>query len=173
VLVCNHVSFVDALVVTAACRRPVRFIRYHKIFSIPVMSFVFRTSRAIPIAPRNKDEALIHKAFDDVAAALEHGDVMGIFPEGMITHTGDMNEFKNRVEKIVERTPVPVVPLALKGLWGSFFSRDNGSAMSHPKRLFTRFWSRIELVAGSVVPAEDVCAGRLEVSVRELRGDRR
>ena len=78
--------------------------------------FVFHTSRAIPIAPRNEDEALIHKAFDDVAAALKHGDVVGIFTEGVITHTGDMNEFKNGVEKIVECTPVPIVPLALKGL---------------------------------------------------------
>jgi 1-acyl-sn-glycerol-3-phosphate acyltransferase len=168
-LACNHVSFVDAMIVAAACWRPVRFIMYHKIFSTPIMRFVFRTSRAI--APRKEDEALMHKAFDDVAAALQSGDVVWIFPEGLVTHTGDINEFRNGIEKIVERTPVPVIALVLKGLWGSFFSRQNGTAMNRPKRLVTRFWSRIKLVAGLPLPAEDVTADRLESAVRELRGD--
>ena len=173
VVVCNHVSFVDAMIITAACRRPIRFIMYHKIFDMPVMSFVFRVSRAIPIAPRKENPALMEKAFDDVAQSLEAGDVVGIFPEGMITHSGDINTFRNGIEKVIERTPVPVVPLALRGVWGSFFSREDGTAMSKPKRLITRFWSTIELVAGTVVPAEEVTAVGLETAVRELRGDKK
>lgn len=173
VVACNHVSFVDALILTAACRRPIRFIMYHKIFKMPVLSFVFRTNRAIPIAPKQEDAALMKRAFDEVAAGLEAGDLVGIFPEGMITETGDMNPFRHGIEQIIERTPVPVVPLALRGLWGSFFSRKDGSAMSRPRRLLTRLWSKVELVAGPPVAAKNVDAGRLYETVAALRGDRK
>ena len=173
VLACNHVSFVDALIVTAACRRPIRFIMYHKIFRIPVLNFVFRTNRAIPIAPRKEDPELMSRAFEQVAEALEQGDVVGIFPEGMITQTGDMNPFRAGIEKIIERSPVPVVPLALRGLWGSFFSRMGGSAMSKPVRLVSRFWSRIELHVGAPIQPSALTAALLEQSVRGLRGDAR
>ena len=132
VLACNHVSFVDALIVTAACRRPIRFVMYHKIYSMPLLSFIFRSIRAIPIAPKREDEALMNRAFDDVASALENGEVVGIFPEGSITYTGEMDGFRSGIERIVERTPVPVVPVALRGLWGSFFSREGGAAMRRP-----------------------------------------
>ncbi len=171
VLACNHVSFVDALIVTAACRRPIRFIMYHKIFALPILSFVFRTNRAIPIAPRSEDPELMERAFAEVAAALEAGELVGIFPEGMITETGELNPFKPGIERIVRKTPVPVVPLALRGLWGSFFSRDGGRAMSHPLRLITRLRSRIELVAGPPLAPGEARAGHLQDILQGLRGD--
>jgi 1-acyl-sn-glycerol-3-phosphate acyltransferase len=168
VLVSNHVSFVDALLIGGVCRRPVRFVMDHRIFKIPVLSFVFRTGRAIPIAPQKEDAALMERAFDEVARALAEGDVVCIFPEGRLTNTGEMSAFRPGIERIVERSPVPVVPLALKGLWGSFFSRQGGPAMRRP---FRRFWSRVELVAGSPVPAEQVTAGGLQATVAALRGE--
>jgi 1-acyl-sn-glycerol-3-phosphate acyltransferase len=170
VLVCNHVSFVDALIVAAVCRRPARFVMDHNIFRIPVLNFIFRTGRAIPIASRREDPALMEQAFEDVAQALQDGDLVCIFPEGKITKDGELNAFRPGIERIIERTPVPVVPLALRGLWGSFFSRKDGAAMSGlPKR----FHSKIGLVCAAPVPAAEVSAQALEHQVLAMRGELR
>ena len=172
-IACNHVSFVDALVLTAGCRRPIRFIMYHGIFKLPVLSFVFRTTRAIPIAPKKEDEALMEKAFDEVSAGLAAGEVIGIFPEGMITHDGEMNEFRPGIRRILTRNPVPVVPVALRGLWGSFFNRKGGGAMGRPLRLITGLRSPIEMAAGEPIPPSEVEPDALYQTVLQLRGERK
>lgn len=169
VIVCNHVSFVDALILGGNIRRPVRFVMYHKIFRIPVLSFIFRTAKAIPIAPAKEDAALMDKAFADIEAALTNGDVICIFPEGGLTLNGDIQPFRSGIERIITATPVPVIPMALKGLWGSFFSRRD-SALKRA-RLPRRVWSKIGLVAGSPVPPEQVSAADLQQRVQALRGD--
>jgi len=171
VLICNHVSYVDALVIAAACPRPVRFVMDHQIFRIPVLSFIFRTGRAIPIAPAREDPEALERAYDQIAKALEDGDLIGIFPEGKITYDGQLNQFKAGVKKIVERTPVPVVPLALRGLWGSFFSRRGGPAMTKWGRIAKRIYSRISLAAAPPVPAHEVTPEGLQGIVLKLRGD--
>ena len=173
IVACNHVSFVDALVLTAGCRRPIRFIMYHGVFKIPVLNFVFRTTRAIPIAPKKENESLMEKAFDEVAAGLEAGEVIGIFPEGMITHDGEMNEFRPGIQRILARNPVPVVPVALRGLWGSFFSRKGGGAMGRPLRLISGLWSPIEVAAGEPIPPAEVEPQALYQMVLALRGERK
>ena len=171
VLVCNHVSFVDALVLIGCIRRPIRFVMYYKIFQIPVLSFIFKTANAIPIAGARENPELMKKAFDEVSAALNDDEVVCIFPEGKITDDGEMNEFKAGVSRILKRDPVPVVPLALRGLWGSFFSRKYGNAMT---RLFPRgLFSRIDLIAGDSIAATDASLQRLSETVLALRGDRR
>jgi len=170
VLVCNHVSFVDGLVIAAACPRPVRFVMDHQIFKIPVLSFVFRTGRAIPIAPAREDQAALERAYDDIAKALEEGDLVGIFPEGRITSDGSLNPFRPGISRIVARTPVPVIPLALRGLWGSFFSRHGGAAMTKWGRIAKRIHSRIGLVAAPAVAAKDATPERLQAIVLQLRG---
>jgi len=171
VLVCNHVSFVDALIIAAACSRPARFVMDHGIFRIPVLNFVFRTGRAIPIASAREDPALLERAYDEIARALEAGDIVCIFPEGRITDTGEIYPFRSGIKRIVDRTPVPVVPLALRGLWGSFFSRKGGPAMSKPFR--RGILSRIELVVGRALSPHRVAPEDLQAKVLELRGDRR
>ena len=167
-LVCNHVSFVDALVLAAGSRRPIRFVMYYKIFAIPVLSFVFRTAKAIPIAGRKEDAALMEKAFADIEHALREGELVCIFPEGGLTNDGELLEFRPGVERILEKSPVPVIPMALRGLWGSWFSRRGGAAIAKRPR---RFWSRIELVIGEPMPAAVATADHLESVVRGLRGD--
>ena len=169
VIVCNHVSFVDALILGGTVRRPVRFVMYYKIFNVPVLSFIFRTAKAIPIAPAKEDEALMNRAFDQIAAVLAEGEVVGIFPEGGLTRDGEIDTFRSGVEKVIARSPVPVVPMALRGLWGSIFSRRDGFLKR--ARIPRRFWSKIDLVAGPIVPPEQVTAALLEEKVRELRGD--
>lgn len=172
VLVCNHVSFVDALIIAAACRRPVRFVMDHKIFKIPIASFVFKVGKAIPIAPKHEDPLAMERAFEQVARVLEEGEVVCIFPEGKITQDGAMNAFRPGLNRIVERSQVPVVPMALSGLWGSFFSRADGAAMSKPWRLVAQFRSQVELSVGSIVNPDTFELGRVEADVRKLRGDR-
>lgn len=169
VLVCNHVSFADAVVLMAASPRPVRFVMDHRIFKVPLLSWFFRQAKAIPIAPAHEDPRMLERAYDAVAAALEDGDLVCIFPEGKITATGDINPFKGGVQQIIRRTPVPVVPMALRGLWGSFFSRKGGMAMSRPFR--RGILSRLELVVGEPVAPEAASAEGLQQMVLALRGD--
>ncbi len=169
VIVCNHVSFVDALVIAAACRRPIRFVMDHRIFKLPILSFVFRTSRAIPIASAREDPAMMERAFAEVAAALREGDLVAIFPEGRITDTGELNAFRPGIKRILEATPVPVVPIALRGLWGSFFSRKDGAAMSKPWRFIPL--RKIGLAVGVAVPAAAASPEGLQESVLAMRGD--
>jgi 1-acyl-sn-glycerol-3-phosphate acyltransferase len=171
VLVSNHVSFVDALVIAAACRRPVRFVMDHRIFGIPLLNFVFRTGRAIPIASGKEDPGLLERAYDEIARALEAGDLVCIFPEGRITDDGEMHAFRPGIQRIIERTPAPVVPMALRGLWGSFFSRRGGGAMTRPFR--RGLFSKIALAVGNPVPPPEVTPEHLQRLVLALRGDRR
>lgn len=168
VLVCNHVSFFDALILATAVRRPPRFVMDHNIFKNPVLNFIFRTARAIPIAPAKVDPALLEKAYDDIAAALENGEMVCIFPEGRITDSGDMYPFKNGIQRIVERTPVPVIPMALQGMWGSFSSRKGGAAFTKFPR---RIRSQVAVSVGAAVEPTAATPALLEEKVRELRGD--
>ncbi len=170
VLVCNHVSFVDALVIGGSIRRPVRFVMYYKIFQIPLINFLFRTAKAIPIASAKEDAALLNASFDQIDAELAAGNLVCLFPEGEITRDGEIQAFRPGIEKIIERRAVPVIPLALAGLWGSWFSRQQaGGLRKIPGRLF----ARVEVRTGEAVSPDDVTAGNLELLVRTLRGENR
>jgi 1-acyl-sn-glycerol-3-phosphate acyltransferase len=170
VIVCNHVSFVDAVVIAACVRRPIRFVMDHRIFSIPLLNFIFRTMRAIPIAPAREDLAMMERAFEDAAKALKAGEIVCIFPEGKITETGELNRFRPGLQRILEQAPVPVVPMALRGLWGSFFSRvSSGKAMRRLRGIF----SRIALVVGPPIAPALATPEYLQTTVLAMRGDRR
>jgi 1-acyl-sn-glycerol-3-phosphate acyltransferase len=164
VLVSNHVSYVDALVIAACCPRPIRFVMDHRIFAKPLIGSLFRRAHAIPIAPAKENAALKARAFAEVAAALAQGDLVCIFPEGRLTSNGSMQPFQRGIERIVAETPVPVVPVALDGLWGSIFSRANkpcGSWFAHVRR-------RVRAVCGSPVAPGAVTRELLEQRVQSL-----
>ncbi len=165
IIVCNHVTFVDALLLAGAVRRPIRFIMFKPIFDIPVLNFVFRTGGAIPIVSQHVDKAAYDKAFEQIQEGLQAGDLLCIFPEGALTLDGQVAEFKSGIERILAQSPVPVVPMALRGLWGSFFSRDEG-AFKRPKR----FWSRVDVVAGEPIDPGAASTEALRESVLALRG---
>ncbi len=169
VLVCNHVSYLDAVVLMACSPRPVRFVMDHNIFKIPLISWIFRTAKTIPIAPAKEDKWLMEKSFIDIAQALEEGELVCIFPEGRLTGNGDINQFKGGIMKIIERTPVPVIPMALRGLWGSIFSRDKTNPF---ERAFRRGpFSRLELVVGEPMLPTAVTPEILQERVTALRGN--
>lgn len=167
VLVCNHVGFVDWLVISSASPRPVRFVMDHGIFKTPLLGRIFRRAKVIPIATAKEDPEILEKAFDQIAKELRDGELVCIFPEGRLTPDGRIQPFKPGIEKIIRQTPVPVIPMALQGVWGSFFSRAHGKAMSRPLR---RFWSRITLNVGQAIAPEKVSAPLLQASVTGLRG---
>ena len=172
ILVCNHVSFVDAILLMAASPRPIYFIMDHRIFKVPVLGWLFRLGKAIPIAPRAEDPVAYEAAFDAAAKVLKEGDLLAIFPEGGLTRDGTVQEFKGGIMKILERTTdqgvaVQVVPMALVNLWGSFFSRvEQGDAMVRPFR--RGLFSRVGLNVGSSVPVAAVNPQVLQKCVKEL-----
>jgi 1-acyl-sn-glycerol-3-phosphate acyltransferase len=157
-------------VVAACVRRPIRFIMDHRIFRVPVLNWLFRTMQAIPVASAREDSAVKEAAFTTAAAALRAGEVVGIFPEGALTGDGEMHAFRPGIERMVADTPVPVVPMALSGLWGSFFSRSyEGRAMRRLRGVF----SRIALTVAPPVPPERATPEALRAQVLALRGDAR
>jgi 1-acyl-sn-glycerol-3-phosphate acyltransferase len=154
ILVSNHVSFIDAVLLMGASPRP-------------VLGWMFKLLKAVPIAPQRENPEAYAQAFTKVATALDAGDLVCIFPEGVITKTGELGEFKGGVMKLLERNPVPVIPMALKNLWGSFFSRiENGTAMVKPFR--RGLWSRVDLVVGEAISHQEVTPQLLRDEVQKL-----
>jgi len=167
-LVCNHVSFVDALIIAGSCRRPVRFVMEAAIYRLPLLNFIFRVAGTVPIASRSREPEVYEAAFARIAAYLRDGEPVCIFPEGRLTKDGEIDEFRAGVARILKETPVPVVPLALSGLWGSVFSYARGPARLGLPR---RFWARLRLAAGDPVAPEFATPDTLRDAVASLRGD--
>ena len=168
-LVCNHVSYMDALILAASIPRPVRFVMYYRIFQVPVMRWIFRAAGAIPIAGAKEDPALMERAFDAIDAALAAGELVLVFPEGRLTADGTIAPFRPGVERILARRPVPVVPMALRGMWSSMWSRRDSrlGRMRVPRR----FRAHVAVAADAPVPGAQADAAMLEARVRALRGD--
>lgn len=172
ILACNHVSFIDAVLIMAASSRPVRFVMDYRIFANPFIGWFFRLCRAIPIAPKHEQPTLYEAAFDACAQTLERGELLAIFPEGAITRNGQLQSFKSGLLKIVRRTPSPVIPMGLRNMWGSFFSRIEGQAMVRP---FRRGWrNHVTLHIAPAMSLEDMQvlqAQILHLSQSHLRGE--
>ena len=165
VLVCNHVSFVDALLIAGSSRRPVRFVMDKSIANMPIMKYVFKWAKTIPICSPKQDIDTYNKAFEQIQHELNEGELVCIFPEGKITKDGTLNEFRGGIEKILKNNPVPVVPMALTGLWGSFFSHKDGHAFTTKPR---RFWSRVGLIVDEPIAAQEASANTLQTKVQSI-----
>ncbi len=170
VVVCNHVSFMDPIILGGSVTRPMRFVMHYKIFQIPLLSFIFRNAKAIPIASAKEDQQMMDAAFDKVDAELAAGHIVCIFPEGGITSDGEIQRFRRGIEKIIERRPVAVIPAALGRLWGSWFSRRKGGGI---RKIPGRLFARVPVMFGAAVAPADASAEKLELLVRTLRGDLR
>ena len=172
VLACNHVSFVDAVLLMAASPRPIYFVMDHRIFAVPVLGWLFRLAKAIPVASQKEDPATYAAAFDRAAQVLREGDLLLIFPEGALTRDGELQEFRGGIMKILERAKAdgiepPVVPMALVNLWGSFFSRvEEGRAMVRPFR--RGLWSSVGLNVGAPIATGTVQPAVLRERVAQL-----
>ena len=170
VVVCNHVSYMDPIILAGSVRRPMRFVMWYKIFQMPFLNFIFRTMKAIPIAGAREDKTIMDDAFEKVDAELAAGNIVCIFPEGAITRDGEIARFRPGIEKIISRRPVPVIPASLGRLWGGWLSRRPDGRM---RLIPTRLFARVTVRFGEPVPATEVTAARLELLVRTLRSDER
>jgi hypothetical protein len=166
-LVCNHPSLMDAPLIASAFTRPVRFVMHHRIHDARGLRWLFRAAGTIPIASRREDPARMATAFDAIERALRADELVCIFPEGGLTKDGEVSEFRRGVEEILTRTPVPTVPMALRGMWGSVYSRAQGAPLRGPPRGFR---SPVEIVCGAPVDANDATAPTLRERVAALRG---
>lgn len=162
VVVGNHVSYMDALILSAAISRPMRFVMYYKFYNWPIMNFIFKNTRAIPIAGIKENKKVFDEAFDEIARSLENGEAIFIFPEGCLTRNGEISPFKSGIEYIIKRTPVPVYTVGMQGLWGSFFSKKKG------RFPFKRIFSKVKIIGGEKVQPKDVTKEHLEKIVKEL-----
>ncbi|KOO08470.1 MFS transporter [Vibrio hepatarius] len=165
-IVCNHVSYMDALLLSAVCPRLIRFVMEEDYANLPPLRRFLKRAGVIPISASNRNS--IRRAFNEVEQALAEGHIVCIFPEGRLTADGEMNEFMRGMDIILRRSPVPVIPMALKGLWGSYFSRYKGRAC---KGLPTRFWSKLEIEAGEPVSPDIATTTLMHEKVSALRGD--
>lgn len=167
VLACNHVSFVDPVILGAVSPRPMRFVMYHKIYKLPLIHHFFKQAGAIPIAPVKEDPELLEKAYESIARALENDELVVIFPEGGLTPDGQLQELKPGIARILERTPVPVIPMAISGLWGTWFSRVKGRAM---KGWPVNWMKKINVYTGRAIIPDEVDMVRLGSTIEQLRG---
>ncbi|MBE9548631.1 MAG: MFS transporter [Proteobacteria bacterium] len=163
----NHVSFIDPLLLGGIVTRPLRYAMYYKIYKFPGLGWLFRAAKAFPIASRKEDPEILAAAYRRMHEILDEGDVLGIFPEGHVTRDGEIDVFQHGVEKLVGENPVPVVPVAIRNLWGSVFSRKANGFKRRPRK----FWQKIEVIIGEPIPADELTSERLEAEVRKLRGD--
>ncbi|SDG91159.1 1-acyl-sn-glycerol-3-phosphate acyltransferases [Vibrio xiamenensis] len=165
-LVCNHVSYMDALLLSAVCPRLIRFVMEEDYANYPPVRRFLKRAGVIPICAKRKGS--IRRAFNDVEQALRDGHIVCIFPEGRLTPDGEIHDFMRGMDIILKRSPVPVIPMAIKGLWGSYFSRQKGTACCG---LPNRFWSRIEIEAGAPVLPDIATTESMQQQVKALRGD--
>ncbi len=166
ILICNHVSYIDWLIVAALCKRPMRFIMYYKFFDIPFLKYLMKQAKVIPIAGAKEDPKILEAALNKVSEELQAGEIVCIFPEGMVTRDGELNTFRTGIEKMLARNPVPVVPMALCGLWGTFFSHGGGKLF---KKVPKHWLSKIELKIGQPIDPKNADAASLTEVVRKLR----
>jgi len=167
-LVCNHVSYMDALLLSSAVPRPIRFVMYYKIFNTPGVHWAFKTANVIPIAGRSEDPELMERAFAAVDQALVEGELVCIFPEGRLTPNGEIGSFKPGMERILTARPVPVVPMAIRGMWASIFSR---SGVINTLRLPSRIRAHVTVMAEAPVDGAGAKAADLEEKVKAMRGE--
>ncbi len=143
---------------------------HYRIFQIPFLNFLFRNAKAIPIATAKEDAELLEAAFDKIDDELEAGNLVCIFPEGGITRDGEIQGFRPGIERIIERRAVPVIPIGLAGLWGSWFSRQKGGGL---RKIPGRLFAKVEVRIGQPVSPSEAGADNLELLVRTLRGQNR
>lgn len=168
IVVCNHVSFMDALVLGGASPRPLRFLMDRPIYESRWLNWLFRLVGAIPVESDRRDPGSVRRALAEVSQALREGEVVMLFPEGRLTPDGEVHPFRRGLEKILARDPVPVVPVGLAGLWGSWTSHCNGPALSQWPR---RYRARVALCFGEAVPAHQAQRDWLEGRVRALKDE--
>ncbi|QDT48716.1 Bifunctional protein Aas [Symmachiella dynata] len=124
-IVANHVSWVDGLLILTSSSRLIRFLVYADYTKNPGLNWLTRTMKAIPIKGDGGPKAMV-RALQVAKEAVENGELVCIFAEGQITRTGQLQPFQRGLMRIVAGTDAPIIPVYLDELWGSIFSYSGG-----------------------------------------------
>ena len=143
-IIANHLSYADGFALCSKLHRPVRFLVFGSFFRVPVLGFLLRAIGAIPVNGGDRRAALM-ASLNGAVAALQRGEVVAIFPEGKLTRSGGIDRFKSGLERIASRANVPVVPVYLDGLYGTWMSRA-------PVREWLRPFRHVGVRVGAPLP---------------------
>jgi acyl-[acyl-carrier-protein]-phospholipid O-acyltransferase/long-chain-fatty-acid--[acyl-carrier-protein] ligase len=162
-LVSNHVSYVDALVLVVCVERPIRFLVHRDIYQLRPLRPILRLAKAIPIAGSDRPREMV-TALSEARAAIDNGELVCIFPEGRLTRTGNMHKFHKGCERIIRDSGCPVIPMYLDRIWGSIFSYEGGQYFTKMPKMIPY---PITLLVGDLLPS-NITAYRVREQVREL-----
>lgn len=163
IIVCNHVSYIDALLLNTASPRLIRFVMEAEYANFLPIQRLLKQAGVIPINAQSPP-SIIH-ALDEIKHALEKGDLVCIFPEGKLTPDGEIHDFMRGIDLILKRNDVPVIPMAIKGLWGSYFSRAKGKAC---RGMPTPLRRKIEVEAGTAIAHQHAQSDSLKQAITDL-----
>jgi 1-acyl-sn-glycerol-3-phosphate acyltransferase len=124
-LVCNHLSLIDALLLASCTPRQIRFLMYKGFYEKWWIKPLVQAMGAIPISSELRPREML-QSLRTAGEALKNGELVCIFAEGQITRIGQMLPFRRGFEKIIKDVEVPIIPVALDGVWGSIFSFEKG-----------------------------------------------
>jgi acyl-[acyl-carrier-protein]-phospholipid O-acyltransferase/long-chain-fatty-acid--[acyl-carrier-protein] ligase len=159
-LIVNHLSYVDPLLLQLACPRPIRFIGYKGLRENPFFDWGFKVAGILSISSANASEGM-----RAAIKALAAGEVVAIFPEGHISRTGQLMAIQRGFEVIARRANVPVVPAFIDGVWGSVFSfAGNRYLWKSPRLLPTPVFVQF----GAPIPAADATTARARQVLMDL-----
>ena len=162
-LVPNHVSFIDGLLLTAGLDRPIRFLVHASFYHHPLLNPLARAMKAIPISSSGSPRDIL-QSLRQAGRYLDEGELVCIFPEGQITRTGGLLPFRSGFERIIKGKTVPIIPVHLDRVWGSIFSFIGG-------RFFTKWPERLPFPVtvsfGTPLPT-DTPASEVRRAVQEL-----
>lgn len=154
--VCNHLSFVDALLLIASTDRPIRFLMYKGYYDLPVVRPLAKVMGVIPIAGHQSPRDLMN-SLRTARDAIRGGEVVGVFAEGQITRTGQLLPFRRGLERIMKGVQAPIVPVHLDGVWGSLFSFERGRFLwKLPRRWLQKVTVRFGPPLSSSTPAHQI-----------------
>ncbi len=170
VLACNHVSFMDAIIIGGVVKRPIRFVMDAQIADTKLAKYIFKLANVIPIASGIENKQILINAYEKIVQALKNNELVCIFPEGEITRNGEMNKLKSGILKIIHKTPVEIIPIAISGMWGSFFSRADGKACIKPFR--RGFFNKVSFSAGQAILPHELNLEDLKQKILELRAEK-
>jgi acyl-[acyl-carrier-protein]-phospholipid O-acyltransferase/long-chain-fatty-acid--[acyl-carrier-protein] ligase len=143
----NHISYVDAVILQLACPRPIRFLVYDQIYRARFLHWGLRLLGAIPISPK-----IARTAIETAVNALARGEVVCLFPEGALTRTATLQKLNRGYQLIARKAHVPVMPVWLENVWGSVFSYYGGQFFwKFPRFVPLRVW----LYFGAPITAAD------------------
>ena len=168
-IVCNHVSYWDALLIMGASPRPIRFVMDKSISDAPIVKLLFRHAEVIPICSVKQDEATYLAAFESIKCALDNAELVCLFPYAQLTLYGELAEFKASIDKMLALWSVGVTPVALQDLWGAYFSHQGGRArMTTPRR----FGAKVTVNIGAPLMADSADRETLHCVVAKLMSDK-